>query len=167
MFAYLAIISIFSHVATGVLHFKLPFFYNPVYVLNAIYFLVIPSLQQLCSGRCGSYINITVTVPEPVTIPCGDLQLSNTSTADYCNATDRINEPLVVGATTLYNLTVTEISHFNNIIYCTDNQSKIFCYRLTVFCKKICIHVLHVHVCVIVVAKEWLRGHSKSLLLLL
>lgn len=101
-----------------------------------IIYVVVPSFQQLCSGRCGSYINIDVTIPESVIIPCGDLQLSNTSMADYCNATDGINKPLVEGATAQYNLTTTEISHNDNVIYCTNNQ-RIFCYKLTVFCKEL------------------------------
>ena len=94
-----------------------------------------PSLQQLCTGSCGTYISINATVPAPVIIPCGDLQPSNVSRVDYCNATNGINEPLDVGATTLFNLTVTEISHLDNIIYCTDNRNTIFCYRLNIYCK--------------------------------
>lgn len=99
-----------------------------------VYYVVVPSLQEHCTGRCGSYTSINVTVPESVIIPCGDVQLSNTSTVDYCNATGGGDELLREGATTLYNLTTTEIGHQNNVIYCTDNQN-IFCYSLIVFCK--------------------------------
>ena len=93
------------------------------------------SLQQHCSGICGSYVSLNVTLPDSVIIPCGDIQLSNNSTADYCNATGGINKPLELGATMQYNLTTTKITHLNNIIYCTDNQN-IYCYSLNVFCKE-------------------------------
>ena len=92
-------------------------------------------MQQHCSGRCGTYNIINVTIPDSVIIPCGSLQPSNTTMVDYCNATSRINEPLEVGATMQYNLMPTRRSHHNNIIYCTNNQI-IFCYKLNVFCKK-------------------------------
>ena len=107
-----------------------------MHLQSAIYHIVVPSLQQHCSGRCGTYISINITLPESLIIPCGSLQPSNTSMVDYCNATGGTNEPLAEGATSQYNLTTTEISHHNNIIYCTDNQV-IFCYRLNVFCKKV------------------------------
>lgn len=92
----------------------------------------------MCTGRCGTYININVTAPESVIIPCGNLLLSNASSSsvrvDYCNGTGEINEPLVEGATMPFNLTTTKPDHLNNTIYCTNNQT-IFCYKLTVFCK--------------------------------
>ena len=104
--------------------------------------LVLTSLQQqLCSGRCGARQDgiLNVTVPGPLTIPCGDLLPSTDgNTVDYCNDTNSGSNLLAMGVTTLYNLTTVEPSHHNNIIYCIKNQA-IFCYRLSVFCKAMCL----------------------------
>ena len=94
-------------------------------------------MQQSCTGTCGQRLDgiINVTTPNSVIIPCGNLLSSPTSRVDYCNATNNnFNQPLDVGVTTEYNLTLTEPGHHNNAIYCTDNRS-ISCYRLNVFCK--------------------------------
>ena len=109
---------------------------------------VVGPCRQTCSGGCIAQHSqkINVTVPNSVIIPCGDLMPSPNNTVDYCNFTNSVNERLHTGVTTQYNLTPTEPSHDNNIIYCTNNQD-IACYMLTAFCKELiiyCSHILHV-----------------------
>ena len=110
-------------------------------VLNAMMFIcVVGPCRQTYSDGCNAQPSqkINVTVPNSVIIPCGNLLSSPNSTVDYCNCSNGVNEPLDTGVTTQYNLTPTEPSHHNNIIYCTNNQD-IACYMLTVFCKELII----------------------------
>ena len=136
-------------IATYIVYWYIRFVkqYNVFLNLNAsnsyvkctiFYYVVGPcSSQQICSSRCTEQQSqkINVTVPNSVIIPCGDLLSSPTSRVNYCNYTNGINELLARGVTAGYNLTATEPSHHNNIIYCSNDQRH-ECYMLNVFCKE-------------------------------